>query len=49
MRRTCDAQDGIVDGVVSNPTACRFSPAVLRCVGGTDSDITVCRTLNLQP
>lgn len=33
----CDAQDGIADGVVSNPTACNFNPAVLRCAGGADT------------
>lgn len=43
VRDACDALDGIVDGVVSNPAAC--TPAVLdiaalRCVGGTDTGNT---------
>ena len=33
----CDAADGIADGVVSNPAACRFDPASLRCAGGVDA------------
>ena len=37
VRDTCDAADGIADGVVSNPSACNFDPAVLRCPGGSDA------------
>jgi feruloyl esterase len=29
----CDAVDGLEDGLVSNPLACRFDPAVLACTG----------------
>ncbi|WP_395346046.1 tannase/feruloyl esterase family alpha/beta hydrolase [Variovorax sp. UC122_21] len=36
VRGACDANDGIVDGVVSNPS-CSFDPAVLRCAGGGDT------------
>jgi feruloyl esterase len=32
----CDAQDGVKDGIVSNPEACKFDPAVLMCNGGKD-------------
>jgi feruloyl esterase len=33
----CDAVDGVKDGVLENPTQCRFDPAVLRCKGAEDS------------
>src|SRR5262249_41034368 len=29
----CDAQDGVKDGVIDNPPACRFDPTVLECKG----------------
>ena len=29
----CDALDGLNDGIISHPDACRFDPAVLRCSG----------------
>ena len=29
----CDALDGLKDGVVANPLACRFRPVVLECAG----------------
>jgi hypothetical protein len=34
----CDASDGLPDGLVSNPLACRFDPAVLACKAGDGSD-----------
>jgi pimeloyl-ACP methyl ester carboxylesterase len=37
VRDACDADDGIVDGVVANPEACTFDPTVLRCAGGADT------------
>ena len=33
----CDAQDGVKDGLVSNPAACKFDPAVLQCKGAKDA------------
>jgi feruloyl esterase len=29
----CDTQDGVADGMVSNPAACKFDPATLQCKG----------------
>jgi feruloyl esterase len=43
VRDACDGLDGIVDGVVSNPTACTATVAnvaALRCAGGADSGDT---------
>jgi feruloyl esterase len=36
--KQCDAADGLKDGLISNPTACRFDPAVLQCKSGTGTD-----------
>lgn len=33
----CDALDGLADGMVSNPQACRFDASRLRCPGGADT------------
>lgn len=40
VREACDAQDGIADDIVSNPQACTFDPATLRCAGGADTGDT---------
>jgi len=37
----CDANDGLVDGVIADPTTCDFDPAVLLCPGEeTDQCLT---------
>ncbi|MDE3195519.1 MAG: tannase/feruloyl esterase family alpha/beta hydrolase [Acidobacteriota bacterium] len=38
----CDAKDGVRDGVIENPRACKFDTSVLKCKGAeTDSCLTV--------
>ena len=38
---TCDAEDGLKDGLISNPAKCSFDPSVLLCKG---ADNTSCLT-----
>ena len=33
----CDALDGVKDGLIENPTRCRFDPAVLQCKSAGDA------------
>src|SRR5688572_10925192 len=33
----CDDDDGLVDGLISKPSACMVDTAPLRCVGGADT------------
>src|SRR5215471_15914340 len=37
----CDAKDGAKDGLIQDPTRCKFDPAVLQCQG---TDSTACLT-----
>jgi feruloyl esterase len=34
----CDANDAVKDGIITNPPACRFDPAVLQCKSGDAAD-----------
>jgi feruloyl esterase len=34
----CDANDGLADGLISEPLKCRFDPAVVACKGGDAAD-----------
>ena len=34
----CDADDGLKDGIISNPAACHFDPIVLQCKGADGPD-----------
>ena len=34
----CDASDGAIDGVISDPMRCQFDPAVLQCTAGGGSN-----------
>jgi feruloyl esterase len=34
----CDGRDGLVDGIISNPAACDFDPASLRCPSNAPSE-----------
>jgi len=40
VMRQCDALDGARDGLISNPSACQFDPATLRCPGGGETAST---------
>jgi feruloyl esterase len=49
--KACDALDGVADGVIENPRACRFDPRVLACTAGdspsclTPPQVEAARTL----
>jgi feruloyl esterase len=35
---TCDAEDGLIDGVIEAPQHCRFDPVVLQCAAASKSN-----------
>jgi hypothetical protein len=52
----CDGIDGLVDGQIEDPRACRFDPAAIRCSAGTDQptcltplQVTTAQTLYAGP
>lgn len=38
VTEACDAADGLADGLINNPRACRFDPASLQCPAGASGD-----------
>jgi Tannase and feruloyl esterase len=45
----CDANDGLKDGLISDPRGCRFDPAVLRCKAAkTDACLSVAQVDALE-
>lgn len=45
----CDSLDGVKDGVIENPSRCRFNPSVLQCAGAeTDKCLTVPQVVALK-
>lgn len=46
---TCDANDGVKDGVIENPALCRFDPAQLSCQGeDTEKCLTAAQVTALK-
>ena len=46
---SCDAVDGLQDGVIDDPTRCRFDPSVLLCKGAeTDDCLTAAQVETLK-
>jgi feruloyl esterase len=37
VMKACDALDGVVDGIISNPIRCHFDPKMLECRGSENS------------
>ncbi|MDX2143397.1 MAG: tannase/feruloyl esterase family alpha/beta hydrolase [Rhodospirillaceae bacterium] len=51
----CDANDGVTDGIIDEPRACKFDPASMKCAGAanneclTDAEIDVVRKMYEGP
>jgi feruloyl esterase len=46
---TCDARDGVADGLLADPRRCRFRPKSLRCAGAeTDACLTDAQIVGLE-
>ena len=45
--RSCDANDGVIDGIVENPAACNFSPEQLLCKKGESEDCITAPRLSM--
>lgn len=51
----CDANDGVKDGIITNPPACHFDPGVLECKAGdaadclTEAQLTAIRAIYAGP
>ena len=44
VMKQCDANDGVTDGVLENPMACKFDPAVLQCKADASAADASCLT-----
>jgi Tannase and feruloyl esterase len=45
----CDAQDGVTDGIINDPSRCQFDPSVLLCKGAeSNSCLTAPQVASLQ-
>ncbi len=49
IMKSCDEKDGVKDGMILNPEACRYDPAVLQCKGAkTETCLTSQQVGSLQ-